>query len=206
MPVVLLLLIVPVVIIAMTPLMLVQRCRAGSARRPARPWVATLSIAAMAFSAVFFLASAAFTTIWIPQAFGGASIGMAIGLVLGAIGFVLTRWEPSVRSLHYTPNRWLVLMVTAIVSARIVYGLFRSFMAARAGLSGAAVAKCVRRAGVARGRCDRDWLPPRLQHRAQVANRPLAASRPASAVITELPSRSDASGVTWRLSYRENIT
>jgi hypothetical protein len=139
MPLVLLLLILPVVVIAMTPVLLILRYRAGSARRPARPWVTTLSIAAMAFSAVFFLASAAFTTIWIPRAFSGAAIGMAIGLGLGAIGFVLTRWEPTVRSLHYTPNRWLVLMVTALISARIVYGLFRSFMAARAGFSGAAV-------------------------------------------------------------------
>jgi hypothetical protein len=139
MPVVLLLLIVPVVIVALTPLMLIQRYRTGSARRPARPWVTTLSIAAMAFSAVFFLASAAFTTIWIPQALRGAAIGMAIGVGLGAIGYGLTRWEPTIRSLHYTPNRWLVLIITLIVSARIVYGLFRSFMAARAGFSGAGV-------------------------------------------------------------------
>jgi hypothetical protein len=139
MPALLLLLIVPIVLVAMTPLLLIQRYRAGSARRAARPWVTTLSIAAMAFSAVFFLASAAFTTIWIPHAFHGALIGMAMGVGLGAIGYGLTRWEPTIRSLHYTPNRWLVLMVTLIVSARIVYGLFRSFMAARAGFSGVAV-------------------------------------------------------------------
>jgi len=47
--------------------------------------------------------------------------------------------EPNVRTLHYTPNRWLVLLVTLIVSARVVYGLYRSFEAASAGLSGHAL-------------------------------------------------------------------
>jgi hypothetical protein len=136
-PLLLLLLLLPVAIVALTPLMLIQRYRAGSARRQARPWITTMATAAMVFSAAFFLASAAFTTIWIPHAFYGAAIGMLLGLALGAIGTLLTRWEPSIRSLHYTPNRWLVLLVTLIVSARIVYGLYRSFEAASAGLSGA---------------------------------------------------------------------
>ena len=137
MPLLLLLLLLPVVIIALTPVMLIQRYRAGSARREARPWVTAMSIAAMAFSAVFFLTSAAITTIWVPHALGGAAIGMAAGLGLGVVGSLLTRWEPGVRSLHYTPNRWLVLLVTLIVSARVAYGLYRSFEAANAGLSGA---------------------------------------------------------------------
>jgi len=138
-PLFLLLLLLPVGVIALTPLLLIQRYRAGSARREARPWVAAMSTAAMAFSAVFFLASAAFTTIWIPHALGGAALGMAVGLGLGVIGSLLTRWEPNVRSLHYTPNRWLVLLVTLIVSGRIGYGLYRSFEAASAGLSGHAM-------------------------------------------------------------------
>ena len=137
MPLLLLLLLLPLAIVALTPLLLIQRYRAGSARRQARPWITTVTIAAMVFSAVFFLASAAFTTIWIPRAFYGAAIGMLLGMAFGAIGSLLTRWEPTIRSLYYTPNRWLVLLVTLIVSARVVYGLFRSFQAASAGLSGA---------------------------------------------------------------------
>ena len=137
MPLVLLLLL-PLVVIALTPLMLIQRYRAASARRQARPWAATLAIIAMAFSAVFFIVSTAVTTIWFPGALSGAAIGMAIGAGLGALGVALTRWEATVRSLHYTPNRWLVLLVTLVVSARILYGLFRSFQAAMGGLSGAA--------------------------------------------------------------------
>ena len=140
MPLLVLLLLLPLIVVALTPFLLIQRYRAGSARRQARPWVATLTIAAMVFSAVFFLMSAAVTAIWIPRTLAGAAIGLAIGLGLGALGTLLTRWEPTVRTLHYTPNRWLVLIVTLIVSARVAYGLFRSFEAASAGVSGHAIA------------------------------------------------------------------
>jgi hypothetical protein len=135
-PVVLLLLLVPIIAIALMPLMLLQRYRAGKARRLARPWVATLNLALMTFSAVFFLSAAAFTTIWISRAFAGAALGMAAGVIFGGLGLALTRWEATPRSLHYTPNRWPVLVVTLLVSARVLYGLFRSIAVASAGVSG----------------------------------------------------------------------
>lgn len=136
MPLVLLLLLVPIVVIALMPVILIQRYRAGKARREARPWVATLNLAVMGLSAVFFLITAAFTTIWIPDALAGAAIGMAIGMLLGLLGLAITRWEPTARSLHYTPNRWLVLIVTLVVSARVLYGLSRSLAAMQAGIEG----------------------------------------------------------------------
>lgn len=139
MPLVLLLLLVPIAVIALMPLILIQRYRAGKARREARAWVATINLAVMAFSALCFLITAAFTTIWIPGALRGAAIGMAIGLPLGVLGLAITRWEPTGRSLHYTPNRWLILIVTLIVSARVGYGLWRTFAVAQAGMSGAAL-------------------------------------------------------------------
>ena len=132
MPFILLLLVVPIILIALMPVILIQRYRAGKARRLARPWVATLNLAVMAFSAIFFLASAGFTTIWIPMAFTGAAMGLAAGVLLGGLALAITRWEPTPRTLHYTPNRWLVLIVTLIVSARVLYGLFRSLAMARA--------------------------------------------------------------------------
>ena len=61
---------------------------------------------------------------------------MALGAVLGLAGLALTRWEPTSATLHYTPNRWLVLVVTFVVSARVLYGLWRSWTAAQAGVSG----------------------------------------------------------------------
>ena len=139
MPLLALLLLVPLLFIALLPFLLIQRYRAGKARRQARPWVATLNIAVMGFSAAFFLLSSAFTTIWIDGAFRGAGLGLLAGLLLGLIGLSLTRWEATPSSLHYTPNNLLVLLVTVIVSARVAYGLFRSFMVARAGMSGTAL-------------------------------------------------------------------
>ena len=139
MPLVLLLLLVPVLIIGMMPLILIQRYRAGTARRLARSWVTTFSVVSLAFSTVFFLTTAAFTTIWVPGEFAGAAAGIAIGVVLGRGGILLTRWESTPASLHYTPNRWLVLIVTLMVSARVFYGLYRSFAAAQAGMSGEAL-------------------------------------------------------------------
>jgi hypothetical protein len=137
---VLLLLLVPIVVMALMPLLLIQRYQAGKARRQARAWAVTLNLAVMAFSAVFFLISAALTTLWIPRAFAGAALGMAAGLLLGIFGLVLTRWEADARALHYTPNSWLILLVTLVVSARVIYGLFRTIAAAQAGVSGSGLA------------------------------------------------------------------
>lgn len=131
MPLLLLLLALPVILIALTPVLLVLRYRAGTARRLARRWVATAGLIATAFSVVFFLSGAAFTTFWVPNAFTASVAGLFAGCALGLIGLLLTRWEPTPRSLHYTPNRWLVLAITLMVSARILYGLWRSWMVAR---------------------------------------------------------------------------
>ena len=132
----LLLLVLPLVLIALMPLILIQRYRVGSARRLARPWVATLHVVLTALSVVLFLTASAFTAIWVPNAFRGAVLGVLCGLALGVAGLLLTRWEPTPATLHYTPNRWLVLLVTFMVSARILYGFWRSWKAAEAGLYG----------------------------------------------------------------------
>jgi hypothetical protein len=139
MPILILLLLLPVVFIALTPVMLVQRYRVGTARRQARPWLATFGLVMMAGSTIVFLAGAAATSYWVQDAFPGALAGVGTGAVLGIAGLLLTRWEATPGSLHYTPNRWLVLLVTVIVSARLLYGLYRSTVAARAGLEGTAV-------------------------------------------------------------------
>lgn len=133
---VLLLVLVPIIFIALMPLLLIQRYRMGTARRLARPWAATLNLIALVFSVVFFLISAAITTIWVEGSFAGAAMGIGAGLLAGIIGLAITRWEHGLRELHYTPNRWLVLIVTLIVSARVLYGMFHSLAAAQAGLGG----------------------------------------------------------------------
>ena len=117
--------------IALLPLTLIQRYRVGTARRPARAWVAALNLAALAFSTALFLITALVTTRWVPDAFRYALMGLGAGCVLGLIGLVLTRWEPKGTTLYYTPNRWLVLGVTLVVTGRVLYGFWRSWQAWR---------------------------------------------------------------------------
>ena len=142
MPALLLLLVIPLIVllvIALMPLILVQRYRMGTARRQARPWLATLHVALTIFSVLCFFAGAAITAMWVPNAFRGAATGVILGAGLGLAGLALTKWEPTPATLHYTPNRWLVLMVTLMVSARVVYGFWRSWQAAQAGIHGTQV-------------------------------------------------------------------
>ena len=127
-----LLLLLPLALALMMPFILVQRYRVGTSRRLARPWMATLNAIAMAFSGVFFLFAAAVTSVWIANAFTSAVIGMAVGCVLGIIGLWTSRWEATPRTLYYTPNRWLVLIVTLAVTARVSYGLWRGWTTLRA--------------------------------------------------------------------------
>jgi hypothetical protein len=132
MPLLILLLLLPLIVIALMPLILVQRYRAGTARRLARPWLASLNAAVMLFSAIFFLIAAAATTVWVPNALTYSAIGMAIGAALGVIGVLITKWEATPRTLHYTPNRWIVLPITLVVAARVLYGFVRGWATMRA--------------------------------------------------------------------------
>jgi hypothetical protein len=111
------------------PLSIVQRYRMSTARRPARPWVAALNAAGVAFSAALFLVTAAIATAWVPNAFGYSVGGLAGGLALGWAGVALTRWEVSSRSLYYTPNRWLVLSITLAAALRLCFGFWRAWHA-----------------------------------------------------------------------------
>ena len=133
MPLLVFVLLLPIAVLALMPLILLQRYRTSTARRQARAWVATLALAGLILSTVCLLVGAAVTTIWIPGAFLAALAGVVIGCVLGAVGLALTRWESTARSLHYTPNRWLILAITLMVSARLLYGLWRSWAIAREG-------------------------------------------------------------------------
>jgi hypothetical protein len=115
--------------LALMPLSLVLRYRASTARRPARGWLAALNVGAIGFSAILLLAGAAVTSAWVPRAFSYAVAGMAAGGVLGLVGLALSRWEASERTLHYTPNRWLVLAILLVVTARLAYGVWRAWHA-----------------------------------------------------------------------------
>jgi hypothetical protein len=121
--------------VALIPLSIVQRFRMGTIRRRARRWVAAVNLAGLGLSAGLFLAGAAIASAWIPAAPAYTLAGFGAGLVLGAFGILLTRWHYAAGGrLEYTPNRWLVLAVTGVVAARVLYGFWRSWYAWQGGL------------------------------------------------------------------------
>jgi len=123
---VLVVLLAPIVLL---PLSIVQRYRVGTARRPARAWLATLNTMGFGVSAGLALLVAALTSWWAPGTLTATVAGMCLGLLLGTIGLWSSRWESTAGILHFTPNRWLVLAVTAVVVARLVYGMWRGWQA-----------------------------------------------------------------------------
>lgn len=122
-------LLLPLVIALALPLSLVQRYRLGVARRRGRRWVAIINLLLLAFSCALFLWVAALTNIWAPRAFGYSLIGLLVGGILGLLGLGITRWEESPGALHYTPNRWLVLVLTFALATRLIYGVWRAWHA-----------------------------------------------------------------------------
>ncbi|ALN89683.1 MULTISPECIES: hypothetical protein [Lysobacter] len=108
------------------PIGLIQRYRYGKARRRALPWAVALATALSLISLLLFFASAWVIGHWIDDAPVYAAAGLTAGCALGALGLVLTRFEDEARGLYYTPNRWLVLGLTLIVAARVVYGLWQA--------------------------------------------------------------------------------
>ena len=120
------LILAPVILV---PVSLVLRYRAGTARRQARGWIAILNLIGLAISTMLFLMGAAIANIWVPQTVRHSLLGLLGGFALGIVGLWLSRWEHSQEALHYTPNRWLVLVVTLLVTGRILFGLWRSWHA-----------------------------------------------------------------------------
>lgn len=135
------LLIVPVLVVlalvALIPVALVQRYRMGTSRQRARGWLASINLAGFALSGMLFLAGAAVTSVWVPQALTYTAMGLASGCALGIFGLSLTRWDRAPGALHYTPNRWLVLGITLVVTARLLFGFWRGWHTWRAGIEGA---------------------------------------------------------------------
>ena len=134
------LLIVPVLIVLATilliPIGIVQRYRAGTKRQRARRWLASLNLFGLALSTVLFLVAAVLTNIWAPETLLYTLAGLTGGAMLGMLGLALTKWEPGLDALHYTPNRLLVLTLTLMITARLLYGFWRAWQSWRAGLSG----------------------------------------------------------------------
>lgn len=138
MPLIALAIFIVLAFIAVIPLSLIQRFRMGTARRQARRWVATLNLLGIAISVALFLVGALITSRWIPGALTYTLSGLAAGCVLGLLGTALTRWEDTGGRIQYTPNRPLVLTMTLLVAARVLYGFWRSWEAWRASVGSVA--------------------------------------------------------------------
>jgi hypothetical protein len=122
--------------IALIPITLVQRYRVGTSRQRARGWLATANVVGIGLSTLLFVLGAAVTNIWAPHAFAYSLMGWALGALLGFVGLWLTRWERGDQVLHFTPNRWLVLLILVAVTGRIGYGFWRAWEAWQSGLAG----------------------------------------------------------------------
>jgi hypothetical protein len=134
MPLVALAILIVLAFIAVIPISIIQRLRLGMSRRQARGWVAALNLIAVGLSVALFLLGAFVTSRWIPEALTYTLAGLGVGSILGLLGTALTRWESVERRLYYTPNRWLVITMTLLVTARVLYGFWRSWDAWRASL------------------------------------------------------------------------
>jgi hypothetical protein len=107
-------------------LSLALRYRAGTARRQARRWVASLNVWATGFSAVFFLSFTFLLSFRVASAFRFALTGMCVGVILGLLGLAMTRWENEREGLFYTPSRWLAFLIISVIAARFIYGWWRA--------------------------------------------------------------------------------
>ncbi len=123
------LIIVPAIIVLLLPFSIVQRYRAGTARRPGRGWVAAFNTWSLAGSTAIFMIFSAISSTWLPGAFTYSVAGLAVGCALGFAGLALTFWEAGASTLHYTPNRWLVLALSAAIATKIGFGLWRAWHA-----------------------------------------------------------------------------
>jgi len=113
----------------LVPLSIMQRYRVGTARRLARGLVATDNVAAYTFSSTLLVLSATVSAIWVPGAVTATTAGLAGGVALGVFGVLISHWERDARGLHFTPNRWLVGVLTLLVLGRLLYGVWRAWMA-----------------------------------------------------------------------------
>ena len=138
MPVLIVVILLVLFVIALIPISIVQRFRVAAAERPARRWLATLNLVAVALSTLLFVAGALITSRWVAEVLDYTLAGLAIGCGLGAVGVALTRWTFVDGRLRYAPNRLLVLGVTTVVAARVLYGFWRTWETWHAGIDSVA--------------------------------------------------------------------
>ena len=134
MPIIAVALLLLLAIAVIIPIGIIQRFRLGTARRRARRWLATVNLIGVITSIVVLLIVALITKRWVPETLTYTMAGLGTGCGLGILGITLTRWDDRDGPLHYTPNRWLVLVLTLVVTLRLAYGFWRTWDAWRLSL------------------------------------------------------------------------
>jgi len=173
-----LVLVLPLLLVVLLPVSLVNRYRMGTTRRLARGWLATLNLFAIGASVATFLLGSAVTNLWVPHALAYSLAGLSLGGALGLLGLAASRWEHGPGTLHFTPNRWLVLAITLVVAGRIAWGIARAWQAWRAGggdggwLAAAGVAESLAAGAVVLGYYLAYWAGVRRRVRRHVGARP----------------------------------
>ena len=117
------------IMLLLMPLSLWQRVRSGGARRQARPWLITFNFWATLVSTGLFAVFVGIAGFWWTGAWAYAVLGWLAGLLVGVLGHFLTRFEPGAETLHYKPNTWLVLALTAMIVVRVVAGMVQGWKA-----------------------------------------------------------------------------
>jgi hypothetical protein len=185
-PILLVPVLVVLALVALIPIALVQRYRMGVARQRARGWLIAINLVGLSLSMIMFILTAAVTSIWLHPVLIYTIVGLTTGFVLGVIGLWFTRWEPTPHALFFTPNRLLVLTITLIVTARVLFGFWRAWHSWRAGLDDAAwvaaagVAKSMAAGAVVLGYYFVYWIGVRQRFRLQrqFRSRPVPTTLP----------------------------
>ncbi len=115
------------------PFLLLQRYRLGRARQRAIGWVVGANAWLLLLSAALLLAGAWLGQRWVADALPLATAGLAAGILLGLVAVRLAVFELTPKGMFHTPNRWLVLMLTLAVAARIALGIWQGWLHLRAG-------------------------------------------------------------------------
>ncbi|WP_239489689.1 hypothetical protein [Luteitalea sp. TBR-22] len=115
--------------LVLVPVSILQRYRVGTRRRPARAWLASLQVAGFAGSACLVVVGAAAASFWVPGALPATTAAVAGGVLLGVVGAASSRWDCHEGVTHFTPNRWLALLLTLLVVARLGHGVWRAWHA-----------------------------------------------------------------------------
>ncbi len=85
-----------------------------------------MNVWATSLSAVLYFFITYLISFWLGPSLRYALAGLVFGGLLGLLGYALTRWEVRPEGLFYTPSRWLALITTFVVIARLAYGWWRS--------------------------------------------------------------------------------